>query len=696
MDQDRVGDQDRSGDQDRAGDWRGWVDRGSTADRAVTSARLDPSARPRNRLFPKTRSWFALDAPLELLSPLSVARVLVVLAAVEWALIGTTAPLPDRDRYGMVAVAVATAAVWVVLLVSRKLGRRATVVLVASLDAGVMALVWLAHGTVAVPAALALLVPCAVFVALFLGRRAVVVQQSVVAVGLAAALAPAVGVGRAVVVSATVGLALVTVPAAVLVLARAARRHDLVDPDTGLPNGFGLARRLEAEDRTSFVVAVVALDGVGNAREALGYQVGSELLRRAVEDLGQVLPPGAVIGRVSGDELVVTLGLDGDSPAPAPSPDGPGEAGPHDSAPLSAVEAGRILAETLVHAIAGGQYRVDTVDVHVRAHVGLSLAPWDGSAVSELVRRASISARRAADAGVAVLAWDGDREALTAGDLELVGDLTGAAGRGELSLAYQPQMASVSGAMVAVEALLRWDSPVHGRVPPGRFVTLAERSGLIDDLTEWVMGEALDAQARWRRAGVDLSVSVNLSAKSLPRPGLAEWIVDQVASRGLPMSCLTVEVTETAVADPAQALAVLQPLHDRGIRISIDDFGTGFTSLAQLPALPLDELKIDQCFVMRSATSSADEAIVHTIGELAHRLGLQVVAEGVETDMLARRLTEMGIDILQGYHFARPMPEADLLALVERAGIDPAWPKMIVPHPHTAVPASAPLGSPTA
>jgi EAL domain-containing protein (putative c-di-GMP-specific phosphodiesterase class I) len=175
-------------------------------------------------------------------------------------------------------------------------------------------------------------------------------------------------------------------------------------------------------------------------------------------------------------------------------------------------------------------------------------------------------------------------------------------------------------------------------------------------------------------------VSVNLSAKCLPTPGLADWILGQVASRGLATSCLTVEVTETAVADPTQALAVLEPLHAKGVRISVDDFGTGFTSLAQLPALPLDELKIDQCFVLRSATSSADEAIVHTIGELAHRLGLQVVAEGVETEVLAEGLTDMGIDILQGYHFARPMPEAELLALVRRTAGSGSWPKMIVPH----------------
>ncbi len=178
-------------------------------------------------------------------------------------------------------------------------------------------------------------------------------------------------------------------------------------------------------------------------------------------------------------------------------------------------------------------------------------------------------------------------------------------------------------------------------------------------------------------------MSVNLSAKNLPAPELAQWILDQLEERGLPMSCLTVEVTETAVADPTQAIAVLLPLHRRGVRISIDDFGTGYTSLAQLPSLPLDELKIDQCFVMRSTASGADEAIVHAIGDLAHRLGLEVVAEGVEDAETAALLATMGIDLLQGYHFARPMPEAALLEFVHRppVAVRLAPTKMIVPEP---------------
>ncbi len=168
--------------------------------------------------------------------------------------------------------------------------------------------------------------------------------------------------------------------------------------------------------------------------------------------------------------------------------------------------------------------------------------------------------------------------------------------------------------------------------------------------------------------GLDLPVSVNVSPKSLPLPGLSTWILDQLAARGLPASCLTVEVTETAVADPQQAAAVLRPLHEQGVRISVDDFGTGFTSLAALPTLPLDELKVDQCFVMRSTASPADRAIVRTVGELAHRLQLHVVAEGVETAEIAALMDEMGIDLLQGYFFAKPLTEEELVGFVAGTG----------------------------
>jgi EAL domain-containing protein (putative c-di-GMP-specific phosphodiesterase class I) len=254
---------------------------------------------------------------------------------------------------------------------------------------------------------------------------------------------------------------------------------------------------------------------------------------------------------------------------------------------------------------------------------------------------------------------------LTSVDLAMLADLRVAAQQGELALHYQPQISLARGRTVSVEALLRWTSPTHGRVPPDRFIVLAERTGLVDRLTEWVVGEALDAQVRWRAAGLDVPVSVNLSGRSLTRPDLAAWILEQLSSRALPARALSVEITETAAPeDLAAAVELLAPLHERGVRVSIDDFGVGYTSLSVLPRLALDELKVDKGFVMRALASPTDEAIVRTVCELGRRLGLDVVAEGVEDAEVCRLVADAGYDLVQGFHFARPMPERELVDFV--------------------------------
>jgi EAL domain-containing protein (putative c-di-GMP-specific phosphodiesterase class I) len=248
-------------------------------------------------------------------------------------------------------------------------------------------------------------------------------------------------------------------------------------------------------------------------------------------------------------------------------------------------------------------------------------------------------------------------------------------------LAYQPQISVLSGGTVSVEALLRWHSPVHGNVPPGRFIVLAERTGLIDRLTQWVLAEALDAQVRWRDARFEVPVSVNLSAKTLRLPDLSKWIMSELDTRHLPPSALTVEVTETAAVDLMQVVSLLRPLHDHGIRVSIDDFGTGYTSLAAIPHLPLDEIKVDMSFVKRSLTSRADEAIVRSVRELTHCLGLVSVAEGVEDAEIERLMIEIGFDLLQGYHFAKPLSEEALLEFVRSSDAKRPLPHLPVDGP---------------
>jgi EAL domain-containing protein (putative c-di-GMP-specific phosphodiesterase class I)/GGDEF domain-containing protein len=621
--------------------------------RTVRSTRLSPEAQIRNRLFPKTRSWFALEAPLELLSPLSVIRIVFALSFVTWTLV-TLLLRHQSVRLPTVAAVVGSAVVvWLALIVVHRLDSRGVFALLTVNAAQIALLTWAGSGTALTYVYALSVIQVGIAAALFLPLKAVLGQQVLAVISLSAGLAATLAFLSACVVAGSIGVVDLCVSMTIYFLTRASKSQRSFDNDTGLPNGVGLSERVGTTTRKpSFVVAVIRLEGVADAREALGYEVGTDLLKRAVEDLGQVLPPTTFIGRVDGDELVVTMGLG----------HGESEPTPRDEDEARAVG----LARTLAGAVNAGRYLVDDIEVSLRAHVGLSIAPWDGSEVPELVRRASLSAGRAATQGQVQFLWDGDFGAMTASDLGLLADLRLAIPRGELSLAYQPQITTASARLASVEALLRWKSPVHGNVAPSRFIPLAERTGLIGRLTDWVLSEALEAQVRWRSVGLDIPVGVNLSPTTLNTPDLPDRILDELARRGLPATCLTIEVTETAAIDLLQAVGLLRPLHDAGIRISIDDFGTGYTSLTALPDLPLDELKVDQSFVMRSLTSSADDAIVRTVRELALRLGLDAVAEGVETKDIFDRMSDYGFDLLQGYFLSKPLEEPDLIDYASR------------------------------
>lgn len=624
----------------------------------VTSARR-PAAEVANRFFPKTRSWFVLRAPIQLLSPRSVLRAVFALVTVAWLVIGAVAVWGTESRLVVLAGVVPVVALWVAVLARGRVAPNSVVwfALVYAVAVGVE--VWGTHGGATGIVFVAFFVPMGVTVALFSGTRAVLGYDAACVVALGFALAPADGWAHAGAIALLAGVVLGIGPLGIDLLVASGRRQGAIDLDTGLPNAIGLGDRIpEMLAAGPLVVAVVLLEGVGDARGALGYTVGTELRRRVVEDLGQMVPAGTVIGRVEGDELVVVaprghLGhLAPTDGRPRPEND------PADPVGAFALRLTRTVEDA--HVMVGG------IGVLLRAHVGVVTVdtPARSDAVGEaltLVRHASLAARRAAATGLKLLRWDGNDGALTVEDLALLADLGAAARNGELSLAYQPQWDPRSGRSAAIEALIRWESPVHGTVPPGRFIPLAERTGLVDQLTTWVIEEALDAQVRRRALGWELPVSINLSAKNLADPELAGRILAELAVRALPPSSLTVEVTETAAADVEQAEVVLRPLHDFGVRVSIDDFGTGYTSLAALPSLPVDELKVDQRFVLRSATSPADAAIVRTVRELAGRLGLDAVAEGVETEEIAQRIVAWGFDYLQGYHFARPMSEEALI-----------------------------------
>ncbi len=622
---------------DSAG-WRGWSSARTDAGPTVTSDRLDDSA-VASRFLPKIRSWFALGAPVELLSPLSVLRVVAVVALIN-GIVATTV-----GAIGTVG-AIAWVAVTVVLLVGlagqRHVAPRPCVIVAFLLAALTAAAIGTGRPDGPVLVLTPLLGCLAAFVGLFFSFRLLVAHQALTTAMLSVALIATRGRDEAI-ESLAIGLACAIAAATVAVVTRSARRSAAVDADTGLPNAYGMADRLAAlgHSTTTTIVVTVHLQGVAEARDALGHQVGSELVRRAVEDLGQVLPAVCSIGRGSEHDVVILV----------PS-----------SARDAQCDIGRTLS-SIEAAIGSGRYLVDAVEVSLLAHVGtvVSDPDDDSSRPTELLRRSALAAQAARRAGVAHAVWDGRSSAMTAEDLALLAALRTAGERGELWLAYQPQVRACDRVPHSVEALLRWQSPIYGSVPPDRFIPLAERTGLIDRLTDLVLAQALDAQVRWRLADVHVRVSVNVSPLSLRSIDFADRVGAALAERSLPAQVLLLEVTESSAFDVPQAVERLAPLRDRGVAISIDDFGTGYTSLSILPHLPLDELKVDQKFITDLVSSPASEAIARSVCELAHRLGLTAVAEGVEDEQVAALVTSFGFDLLQGYHFARPMAEHDLI-----------------------------------
>jgi EAL domain-containing protein (putative c-di-GMP-specific phosphodiesterase class I)/GGDEF domain-containing protein len=649
--------------------WQGWNDPTAGSTPAVTSAPLHSQAPVQSRLFPKIRSWLALGAPLELLSPLSAVRALYALALVFW-IVEVTAFTQSRESFWSLIGALVTAGtIWLVLLRVPKIGPRACWAALTFLSVAGLTLMATTSSAVVLASA-ALLFPTSAAITFFYGKRALFSYQGIVAAGLFAASEVWFGPGPAVLVAVAWSASMLLVSLVVKVLLESVGRSGTVDPETGIPNGLGLARRLQTShkaeaEHSMLVVAAVLLAGVDDARKALGYRVGTELLRRVVEDLGQVVSPTTLVARVEGDELVVVQTVKVASGPPVGTgtdTHGDGEG----SAPPEAQRAGDLLAYELARTVAAGRYLIDRVEVRLRAHVGLAFGTDPSVDPAEFVRRASLSAHRAAEVGETRAVWSGDTGNLTADDLALLADLRLADQRGELSLAYQPQVNAKTRKIEGVEALLRWHSPRLGSVSPGRFIVLAERTGLIEQLTWWVVAEALDAQARWRSAGIDCPVSVNLSPNMLGSPHVAVAVLGELRARNLPPRVLTVEVTETDATDLMRAIDQLRPLHDHGVKVSIDDFGTGYTSFAALPHLPLDEIKVDMSFVQRSLVSKTDEAIVRSIRDLAHRLGLTCVAEGVESSALETLMTDIGLDLLQGASITMPLKEDELLDFLRR------------------------------
>jgi diguanylate cyclase (GGDEF)-like protein len=429
------------------------------------------------------------------------------------------------------------------------------------------------------------------------------------------------------------------------------------DPLTRLPNRAilkdSLAQALRPGDESArLALLLLDLDRFKEVNDALGHQSGDVLLQQIGARLLDALGGSGLIARLGGDEFaVVLLGADA----------------------ARAVETARRCLQAL-----DAPFPIEGHAVRSGASVGIALAPDHGSDAGTLLRCADVAmyAAKGGHGGFAVYAPAQDRHSPRR--LGMAGDLQRAIAGGGLVLHYQPKVRFSTGEICGVEALARWPHQEHGLVPPDQFIPLAEQTGLIVPLTRWALEAALTQCRSWQAMGSVLPVAVNISMRDLQDPDLPDAVTSALRHTGVAPSMLTLEITESMLmADPICAMDVLARLDRLGVRISIDDFGTGHSSLTYLKQLPVDELKIDQAFVINLAAQRTtgvlkDRMIVRSVTALAHALGLEVVAEGVESRPTFELLASMRCNVAQGHYLSRALPAADVEQWVRNAAIEPA------------------------
>ncbi len=410
------------------------------------------------------------------------------------------------------------------------------------------------------------------------------------------------------------------------------------DPLTGLPNRKLLLEQLESAlakaDGVPLALFLLDLDRFKDVNDTLGHQMGDRMLEHVAGRIRSALRPEDTVARLGGDEFAVLL------------TDVPGE----DHAIEVAVRIRAALAEP---------FRTDGVLIELEASVGIALYPVHGTDVHQLQRSAEVAMYLAKEerSGIEVYAPETDRHSTSR--LGLLGSLRQSLEQGELELHYQPKVALGSGGVVGVEALVRWRHPERGLVYPDEFIPFAEHSGLMHRLTSYVVDAALAQAATWWSVGLHIPVAVNVSARDLHGPMLAQTVARGLQAHGLPARALRLELTERVLmSEPGRVAGTLDALERLGVSLSLDDFGTGYSSMVLLKRLPVSEIKVDRSFVQRMTQSTDDATIVRSIVELAHALGIEVVAEGVETLEAWDALDQLGCDSAQGWYVGRPMPAA--------------------------------------
>ncbi|MEE1757059.1 putative bifunctional diguanylate cyclase/phosphodiesterase [Streptomyces sp. SP18CS02] len=479
--------------------------------------------------------------------------------------------------------------------------------------------------------------------------RTALLRQGLVAVALLG-IAPLICV---VAVSLPVLLPLFAVPLialdSTLWIARARAEEQLRDPLTGLPNRQWLLERTwsaleEAEgEGARAALVLIDLDRFRSVNDTLGHLAGDRLLLQIADRLRLALPRGAEAARLGGDEFAVLL--------------------PTADSTTSAQRIARHLVAEL-----SSPLDLDGLTLVLEASAGVAVFPDHAGDAEGLLQRADVAMYQAKRDRTGVEVYESKRDSNTPDRLGLLGDLRRALDAGDVELHYQPKV-QFDGRVAGLEALVRWVHPERGRVPPDEFIAIAESSGLMPHLTEYVLETALGQVAKWRAQGLEVPVAVNVSPRDVHTPGFAGAVAARLARHGVPPGSLQLEITEhVLLEDPQRAADTLAGLTGHGVKMSLDDFGTGYSSLVHLRRLPVSELKIDRSFVARLAIDNEDAEIVRCTVDLAHSLGLLVVAEGVEDDETWERLRDLGCDAVQGWLVAAAMPPSETTAWLRARG----------------------------
>lgn len=414
------------------------------------------------------------------------------------------------------------------------------------------------------------------------------------------------------------------------------------DTLTGLVNRAGFVRELELQmfsELDELTIVVLDIDRFQLLNDTLGHDTGDLVIRRVAQSLQRLaFEHGAVVARLGGDEFALSL--------------------PH----------GRHACQDMldaVQAVFEQQMEVGERSVDVRASLGLASYPEHAISAMDLLRCADEAMYAAKRNKSTVATYDAAKRQFREEHLSLLGDLRLAVEEGQLMLYLQPKVPLSGHGACEAEALLRWQHPLRGFVPPFDFIPYAEQTGFIRELTRWVLAQGCKEAALLRDAGMPTRVSFNLATRDLLDASLPEYVSHCMHEAGLPAELVCLEITESGVMeDPNRAMDTLFHLRELGLALAIDDYGTGYSSLAYIKQLPVSELKIDRTFVNGICDSEADATIVRSTVELAHSMGFTVVAEGVETEQIANKLRELGCDFAQGYWYAKPMPLQDYLAWV--------------------------------